>query len=400
MLMALFLAACGDDGGDGSAPPPVMLPNASPTISGSPPGTVQVGSSYAFQPSAADADGDELTFSISNKPAWLSFSTSSGALSGSPSQSDVGTYSQITVRVSDGQDTVSLPAFTITVTAAPTSNPGGGNAPPTLSGTPPTQVFAEQAYNFQPSASDPDSNSLTFSIVNRPSWATFNGQTGRLSGTPLISHVGTYSNISIRVSDGTTTVSLAPFSITVSPLPNSTPLISGTPTTSVSAGSAYSFTPTASDPDGDPLTFSVQNKPDWASFNSSTGRLSGTPTNSNAGTYSNIVISVSDGQGGSAQLPAFWITVNGVVTTGSATLSWQPPTENVDGSPLTNLAGYRVVWGTSQNALNQSAQLANPGLTSYVIENLAAGTWYFAVRAYNSDGLESALSNVVSKTIQ
>ena len=86
-------------------------------------------------------------------------------------------------------------------------------------------------------------------------------------------------------------------------------MISGTPPTSVTQGTAYSFQPTASDPDGNPLTFSITNRPSWATFSTTTGRLQGTPTASNVGTISNIAISVSDGQA-TAQLPAFAIVVS------------------------------------------------------------------------------------------
>ena len=173
----------------------------------------------------------------------------------------------------------------------------------------------------------------------------------------------------------------------------------GTPATSVNVAAAYSFTPTASDPDNDTVAFGIANKPAWASFNTTTGRLSGTPTAADVGTSSNIVISVSDGKGGDATLPAFSITVVSV-STGSATLSWTAPTENEDGTTLTNLAGYRIVYGTSASALNTTVQVPNAGLTTYVIDDLAQGTWYFAMRAYTATGLESAQTNVVSKTIQ
>ena len=91
---------------------------------------------------------------------------------------------------------------------------------------------------------------------------------------------------------------------------NSRPLISGTPGTTVHKGAAYTFTPTVSDPDGDHLTFAIVNlPPGWASFDSTTGRLSGTPGPSDVGTYSGIVIRVSDPSGASAELPPFELTV-------------------------------------------------------------------------------------------
>jgi hypothetical protein len=87
------------------------------------------------------------------------------------------------------------------------------------------------------------------------------------------------------------------------------------------------------------------------------------------------------------------------VPVGRAALSWTPPTENTDGSALSNLAGYRVYYGASAGALTQKVDINNAGLTAYVLENLPAGTTYFAVVAINSAGVESALSGVGSKTI-
>lgn len=81
----------------------------------------------------------------------------------------------------------------------------------------------------------------------------------------------------------------------------------------------------------------------------------------------------------------------------TATLSWSASTQNTDGSQLTNLAGYRVYYGTSPNSLTQSVQLGN--VTTYVVQSLTAGTWYFAVSAYTTGNLESDRSNVVSKTL-
>ena len=71
------------------------------------------------------------------------------------------------------------------------------------------------------------------------------------------------------------------------------PVISGTPPTTVVIGNWYSFRPTASDADRNRLYFSISNKPSWAYFSRSSGLLTGVPRRT--GTYSNIVIRVSDG---------------------------------------------------------------------------------------------------------
>lgn len=178
---------------------------------------------------------------------------------------------------------------------------------------------------------------------------------------------------------------------------NAAPSITGQPATSVLASQAYSFQPAASDVDGDALTFTGSNLPDWVTLNPSTGRLSGTPTSAEVGTYSGITLTVSDGTATTSLAP-FAIAVTETAN-GAATLSWVPPTENADGSALTNLAGYEIRYGTDQNDLSQTVSLTNPSLSTYMIENLTAGTWYFAIASINSSGVTSNLSNVASKTI-
>jgi hypothetical protein len=186
--------------------------------------------------------------------------------------------------------------------------------------------------------------------------------------------------------------------------PPGPPSINGSPATSDVAGTAYSFQPSASGPSGTTLSFSVQNKPSWASFSIATGLLSGTPTTSQEGTYANIVVSVSDGQK-SAALPAFSIDVTTPSTpppptTGSATVNWVPPTQNTNGTALTNLAGVRIYYGTSQSSLSQVIQVASTTQTTYTINSLASGTYYFGAVAYTTAGTESAMSALVSTTVQ
>jgi hypothetical protein len=84
---------------------------------------------------------------------------------------------------------------------------------------------------------------------------------------------------------------------------------------------------------------------------------------------------------------------------GTATLSWQAPTTNTDGAPLTDLSGYRIYYGTDAEELSESVQLTSVGLQTYVIDGLGTGTWYFAIKAVTRTGVESALSEIVSKTI-
>jgi hypothetical protein len=358
-------------------------PNHVPTFSGTPASQASVGQVYRFAPSVQDADGDKLSFVVKNRPAWLTFSYQAGSLSGTPSRT--GTYSNIEIFVKDTHSTRSLGRFSITVTSA--------NTAPKISGAAVTTATEGLAYSFQPSATDAEGNALGFSIQNKPVWASFSTSTGRLSGTPT---AGTYSSIVISVSDGKLAASLPAFGIAVA-AGNSAPKISGTPSTSLNANSLYSFQPTATDANGDALTFSIANKPSWATFSTTTGKLSGTPDAASVGTYSNVVVSVSDGKV-SASLPAFSIAVN-QLSLGAVTLSWTPPTQNMDGTSLTNLAGYRVVYGTSASTLSQTVQVS-AGVSTVVVDNLAPATYYFAVRAYTTTGIESSNSNLATKIVQ
>jgi Putative Ig domain len=181
---------------------------------------------------------------------------------------------------------------------------------------------------------------------------------------------------------------------TTSQLP---PSIGGTPSGAAVANLPYSFTPSAADPYGAALTFSVQNAPSWASFNNATGELFGTPTNADVGTFSNISVSVSDGAR-TASLAQFLIVVtdNG---RGSASLTWAPPTFNTDDTALTNLARYRIYYGNHANALTQTILVTNAGATDYVVGNLSPGTWYFAISAISSANTESTKSAVTTTAV-
>jgi hypothetical protein len=178
---------------------------------------------------------------------------------------------------------------------------------------------------------------------------------------------------------------------------NTAPTISGSPATAAVSGQAWTFTPTATDPNGDRITFEIQNRPAWATFDSATGRLTGTPSAANVGSYANVIISATDGTG-RASLPAFSINVSALAN-GRATVAWTPPTLRSDGSALTNLVGYRIYYGVGPDAFDNVIDVNTVGVTNYIVENLGAGTWYFAVTARDSSGMESGLSNAASKTI-
>jgi len=282
------------------------------------------------------------------------------------------------------------------------------NRPPVISGAPPTSAQPGQAYSFRPTASDPDGHRLTYHIQNRPGWASFDRNTGRLWGTPRTRNIGQFRNIRISVGDGRSSRALAPFTISVGQAqagtrPNTAPTISGNPPTTVQEGAAYYFRPSAADRDGNRLTFAIGNRPPWATFNTANGTLSGTPGNGTAGNYANVTIRVSDGRL-TATLQPFAIAVNpgssGGGGNGSVTLSWTAPTTRTNGTPLTNLAGFRIRYGTSAGNQPNVVEVRGAGLTSAEVTELAPATYFFSVCAVDGAGVTSAYTAPVSTTIR
>lgn len=154
--------------------------------------------------------------------------------------------------------------------------------------------------------------------------------------------------------------------------------------------------PTASDADGQALDFSIANKPEWLDFSLRNGEISGTPEAADVGTYDDIRITASDGQLQAAV--AISVTVTATAA-GRATLSWNAPSQRTDGTPLLDLAGFRVYFGNSAGDLRYVIEVRDPGARSALVEDLTIGTWYFAATAYDTSGVESNRSNTASKTI-
>jgi Putative Ig domain len=178
---------------------------------------------------------------------------------------------------------------------------------------------------------------------------------------------------------------------------NIAPVISGKPEATATVGIQYNFRPTASDANGDTMLFSVKNKPSWALFESTTGRLHGTPTSNQVGSYDSIEISVSDGSI-TSRLPAFSITVEAFGDR-TATLRWAAPTERTDNTVLTGLAGFNLYYGQTTGDYGNKIAINNAGVATYVVENLSPGKWYFVITAIDNGGIESNPSNEVTRSL-
>jgi len=170
----------------------------------------------------------------------------------------------------------------------------------------------------------------------------------------------------------------------------------GTPPASVAAGGTYSFQPSVS-ASNTAVIFKISGQPSWAHFDTSNGALSGRPSALQEGTTGHIVITASNATSTTSLTP-FTIKVTAPLSA-TATLSWTAPTENTDGTPITDLAGYHILYGTSPSDLTNTITVASSKATTFEITGLAEGTYYFAVVAYNSADLDGDQSSLANQTI-
>ncbi|MER2490944.1 Ig-like domain-containing protein [Catenovulum sediminis] len=216
---------------------------------------------FALVLNAIDANEDILSWSVqtgpSNGAASVGNTGNQVEVNYQPNSNFNGNDSFI-IQVSDGIDTASI---TVNV------NINAVNDNPIISGTPPTSIAEDNTYSFVPSASDIDSNSLIFSITNAPSWATFDINTGALTGTPTNSDVGTSKNIVISVTDGLSTTRLAPFELMVSNV-NDAPVGENINVTTLE-DTSINIEPVIRDDDGDSLSLSIVSSPNLGVLNQS-----------------------------------------------------------------------------------------------------------------------------------
>lgn len=256
-------------------------------ITGTPSTTVAAATAYIFSPNLP-TNCAVVYFTAEGLPAWLTLDTSNGTIAGTPAASDAGMNGPITLTYSNGLRGVSLPDFSIEVTAPPPFC----LSTPTLTGTPAGQVRAGLPYEFVPEASD-GCGALTYSITNLPGWASFDAQTGALTGTPQAADAGTFNDVVITVTDDNAEfATIGPFSIEVLTACTD-PSLSGTPASVVVVGSPFSFTPTLTGGCAGGVRFTTTGRPGWLLLDNTTGALTGTPAGVHADSTANIVLRVT-----------------------------------------------------------------------------------------------------------
>ncbi len=288
--------------------------NQPPSFTSMAPTSATVGAAYTYAVTATDPDaGDMLTLSAPTLPAWLTLTDNgdgTGTLSGTPAAADAGDQ-PVELVVTDAAGAMATQDFTISVAAA-----AGGNQPPSFTSMPVTSATAGTAYSYAVTATDPDTgDTIALSAQGLPGWLTLtdNGDgTGTLSGTPAAADVGDVP-VQLTATDGAGATVTQKFTITVAAAAasNQPPSFTSMPVTSATAGTAYSYAVTATDPDtGDTIALSAQGLPGWLTLmdnGDGTGTLSGTPAAADVGDVP-VQLTATDGAGATAT-QKFTITV-------------------------------------------------------------------------------------------
>lgn len=273
-----------------------------PTIGTATAGNAQA--TVAFTAPASNGGSPITSYTVTANPGAITRNATSSPYTFTGLTNGTAYTFTVTATNATGTGAASAASNSVTPSVPPNNAPviaQGGSVSVTMS-----EDGSPTPFSLSLSATDGDGDSLSWSVSGAAQHGSAGVSGGSVSYTPTANYNGSDSFV-VQVSDGEDTDSIT-VNVTITPV-NDAPAISGTPTTSLEQDVAYSFTPTATDIDTvDVLTFSITNKPTWASFNTATGALTGTPANADAGISGGIVISVSDGTTTTA-LPAFEIEV-------------------------------------------------------------------------------------------
>ncbi len=264
--------------------------------------TVAEGVLLAFTATGSDPDSTDsiASWSLSGPASGATINALTGAFSWTPgntaANTNGGVYNE-TITATDTRGGTGSQSFTITVTDT--------NNPPTVDPIADQTVAEGSLLTVTPSGSDPDSDPLTWSGSNLPSGSSVNPTSGVFTWTPNYTQAGVYANVTLTASDGSLSAS-ASFQITVTNT-NRAPVVDPIANQTVAENALLTVTPSGSDPDGDAINWSGSNLPSGSSVNPASGEFTWTPSFAQAGTYTGVTLSASDGSlSGSA---SFDITV-------------------------------------------------------------------------------------------
>ena len=257
--------------------------NQQPVFTSTPPVDAGIAQLYRYDVTATDPEGATLSFALAEAPAGATINAATGRLDWTPSAAQLGT-NRFTVSVSDGVTSPATQSFMVTVRTQ------GPNRAPTIVTTAPTSAMSGSAYTYDVDAQDLDNDTLTYALSVAPAGMSINAGTGLIAWTPTIAQVGT-AGVTVQASDGKGGVATQSFNITVAAAPNRGPQIITAPLTTAKATFEYRYDLDATDPDSDPLTYSLVTAPSGMTIDAATGLIRWTPSAAGSAT---VTARVSD----------------------------------------------------------------------------------------------------------
>ncbi|WP_177418126.1 putative Ig domain-containing protein [endosymbiont of Lamellibrachia barhami] len=250
-----------------------------------------VGVEFNYDVNAIDPNRDNLTYSLVSAPSGMAIDNATGRIGWTPQ--NPGSF-PVEVQVDDGKGSSVSQAFTVTVENLPLLN-----SSPLFTSMPDLEAVVSVAYIYAAAASDPDNDPLTFALVQAPIGMGIDPVAGQVSWTPDISQVGNQA-VTIQADDGRGGIAEQSFVIIVTAPSNQNPIFTSTPALDALAGVTYTYDADASDPDGDPLIYSLVQPLSGMSLDPVTGLMIWTPDGSQVGNQL-VKIRVEDGRGGIAE---------------------------------------------------------------------------------------------------
>jgi len=275
----------------------VSVGNAPPQITSTPTAGAVVGSPYSYALRSVDPNGDTLVHALAQAPSGATIDPASGLVAWTPTAQQAGSQT-FTVRATDPGGLVATQTFSVSVAAT-------ANGAPLISSAPVTTAVTGTPYGYLVVASDPNGDTLAYSLVQAPPGMAIQAGTGLVTWTPSSAQAGVQA-VAVRVADAAGLSATQSFSIAVA-VPNAAPQIVSTPPAAALVGSAYSYRVGASDPNGDALTFTLSQAPAGMAIDATTGAIAWTPASGQTGLQP-VVVRVTD-PGGLAATQSFAIVV-------------------------------------------------------------------------------------------
>ncbi len=260
-----------------------------PVITSTPKGPAVVGLPYFYQVTAQDAENNTITFSLTAFPNGMAIDPNTGLVTWTPTSDQLGSQ-QVEITASDNQGASTTQIFDLPVVATAVDHP------PTITSTPPETALFGSTYLYQVTATDPDADALTYSLPTEPAGMSIDPDTGLVSWKPTAGELGA-NPVEVRVDDGRGGYATQTYSINVvSQLVIQPPSITSNPPQAATVGNLYAYDLKGSDPNNDPLTWSLDTAPQGMSIDPGLGTLRWTPTADELGSQ-NVVVRLTDSQG-------------------------------------------------------------------------------------------------------